>query len=127
MLIGGYLAVAELEEAVDLIVRREEPRGLFGRLESLHLALSSACRPMGVLGAIIEVSAGPMTNLGQDQLNIPQAQAEDVTKPDCMTDDLGREAIAGGRERGLTASGQLRRSATSRLYAAKVTMPRRGC
>jgi hypothetical protein len=33
--------------------------------------------------------------LGQDQLHVAQAQAEDVVEPYCMADDLGREAVAG--------------------------------
>ncbi len=33
--------------------------------------------------------------LGQDQLDIAQAQAEDVIKPYRMADDLGRKAVSG--------------------------------
>ena len=31
---------------------------------------------------------------GEDQLNIPEAQAEDVVEPDGVADDLGWEAVA---------------------------------
>ena len=34
------------EVTVDHCVRREEPLRLLGRLEALHLSLSSQCRPM---------------------------------------------------------------------------------
>ena len=30
----------------------------------------------------------------QQQLNIPQAEAEHVIQPDCVADDLGRKAVA---------------------------------
>jgi hypothetical protein len=33
--------------------------------------------------------------LGQDQLDIPQAQAEHMIEPHRMVDDLGREAVSG--------------------------------
>jgi hypothetical protein len=32
---------------------------------------------------------------GQDQLDVAQAQAEDVIQPDSVADDLGREAVSG--------------------------------
>lgn len=35
------------------------------------------------------------TSLGQDELNVAQAQAEDVIEPYGVADDLRREAVAG--------------------------------
>jgi len=34
------------------------------------------------------------TTFGQNQLNVPETQAEHVVQPDGMADDLGREAVA---------------------------------
>jgi hypothetical protein len=35
------------------------------------------------------------SSFGEDQLNVSEAQAEEVIEPDGMADDLGRKAVAG--------------------------------
>jgi hypothetical protein len=50
----------ELKVAVDPAVGRKHALRLLWRSEPLHLLLSSSCRLMRHLGAVIEVSALPM-------------------------------------------------------------------
>jgi hypothetical protein len=63
---GGKVIVAAVEEVVDLIVGGEETLRLPGRLEALHLPLSSACRLVGVFGSVIEPFMLPMRDAGHD-------------------------------------------------------------
>jgi hypothetical protein len=46
-----------MEMTVDECMRGEKVVGLFGRFESLHLALAAACRTMRVFGAIVQIPA----------------------------------------------------------------------
>ena len=52
--------------AVDNAVSRQEALGLPRRLEPLHLPLASTRRPVGVIGAVVEVAALPVLDLGHD-------------------------------------------------------------
>jgi hypothetical protein len=54
---GCKLVTAGMEMTVNERMSGEEVLGLSGRFKSLHLPLSSSCRPMRVLGPIIEISA----------------------------------------------------------------------
>ncbi len=62
----GHEVPPRSEVTVDHAVRRKEPLCLPGRLEVLHLALPAPGRAMRVLGTIVEVSAGPVSYIGQD-------------------------------------------------------------
>ena len=57
--------------AVDNAVSRQEALGLPRRLEPLHLPLAPMRRPVGVLGAVVEVAALPVLDLGHDQAAFP--------------------------------------------------------
>jgi hypothetical protein len=57
------------EMTVDHRVRRQEPLCLAGRLEPLHLPLSSSSGSMRTLGSIDQVPARPMRYIGQDRLS----------------------------------------------------------
>ena len=52
--------------AINHAVCREKTLCLFGRLEALHLPLSLSGGPMRVLGAVVQVSAAPMPDLGKE-------------------------------------------------------------
>ena len=52
---------------VDDRMRRQEPLRLIGRLEPLHLPLSSSRGSMRVFSSIIQVSARPMADIRQDR------------------------------------------------------------
>ncbi len=54
VLIRGNVVTAELEEVVDPVVAGEEALGVPGRLEALHLPLSSSRRLVRVLDAIVQ-------------------------------------------------------------------------
>jgi len=54
-----------MEVTVDEIVSGEEVPGLFGRFEPLHVALSSARRPMQILGPIVQISALSVLDAGE--------------------------------------------------------------
>src|SRR5215204_5013842 len=58
ILTGGAVIAAEVEEVVDLIVSGEEALSLAGRLEPLHLPLSSPGRLMRVLRSVVEMLWG---------------------------------------------------------------------
>jgi hypothetical protein len=68
--------------------------------------------------------ADHQASLGEKQLNVLRAQAEEVIKPDCMPDDLSREAIprvSGGIGRHLAILAQ---PPLSGHRSFNVTMPR---
>ena len=65
---------ADGKRAADEGISGEGVLRLFGRFEPLHLPLSSA--------------------RWQEQLHIPQAEAEHVVQPDSVADDLGGESVA---------------------------------
>ncbi len=54
-----------MKVAIDERMSGEELLGLDRRLEPLHLPFTSSRRPMGVLCAVVEVSALPMLDIGQ--------------------------------------------------------------
>src|SRR5438046_1539242 len=54
------------EMAVEDRMRGKDPLRLGGRLDALYLALASSSRLMRVLGAIIQIPARPMPDIGQD-------------------------------------------------------------
>src|SRR5215204_5114716 len=58
ILAGGAVIAAEVEEDVDPIVGGEEALSLAGRLEALHLPLSSSRRLMGVFRPVVEMLWG---------------------------------------------------------------------
>ena len=62
---GCQLMSAGTEVAVDEGVGGEEVLGLPRRFEPLHLPLSSSCRPMRVLGPIIQIPALSMLDARQ--------------------------------------------------------------
>ncbi len=53
------------EVTVDDGVRREKVLCLVARLEALHLPLPPSRRPMRVLGAVIQIAAGPVFDVGR--------------------------------------------------------------
>src|SRR4051812_40546371 len=54
VLAGGDVVAAEMEEIADLVVGGEETLCLAGRLEALHLPLSSPCRLVRVFRPVVE-------------------------------------------------------------------------
>src|SRR5919206_1535783 len=62
----GHPVATRTKVAVDRPVSREKALRLAGRLEPLHLALAATRRPMRVLGTIVQISALPMLDTGQD-------------------------------------------------------------
>jgi hypothetical protein len=52
---GGNVLAAEREEVVDLVMRREEPLGLAGGFEPLHLSLASSGRLVRVLRSVVQM------------------------------------------------------------------------
>ena len=61
----GHEMTTWSEVAVDHCMRGEEALRLARRLEALHLPLSSPGWPMRVLGSIIQIPAGSMTDIGK--------------------------------------------------------------
>ena len=51
------------EVAIDQSVRRQEPLCLTVRFEPLHLSLSSSCRSMRILSPIVQIPAGPVSDI----------------------------------------------------------------
>ena len=66
MVDGGQEVATEVEEVVELAVAGEEPLGMPRRLEPLHLPFASPRRLVRDLGPIVEVTALPMFDPGQD-------------------------------------------------------------
>ena len=64
--------------------------------------------------------------LGQDQLDVTQAQAEDVIQPHGVADDLGRETGAGDRTRVRVSCCQPRPAIVPVPAPANLTMPSKG-
>src|SRR5215208_7856240 len=54
VLAGGDVVAAEVEEIADVVVGGEETLCLAGRLEALHLPLSSPCRLVRVFRPVVE-------------------------------------------------------------------------
>src|SRR5215204_2070402 len=52
--VGGEVIAAEVEQVVDLIVGGEKALSLAGRLEALHLSLSSSSRLMRILRPVVQ-------------------------------------------------------------------------
>jgi hypothetical protein len=61
---GRHQMPTRTEMAIDHAVRREEPLGLPGQLEPLHLPLPSPRSLARVLCAVIQVADAPMQDLG---------------------------------------------------------------
>src|SRR5882757_6403418 len=61
--ICGQQVAAWMEVAMDECVSGEKVLGLPRRFESLHLAFSTSCRPMGVFRAIVQISTLSVFNL----------------------------------------------------------------
>ena len=55
---GGNVLAVEREEVVDLVVRREEPLGLAGGFEPLHLPFASTGRLVRILGSVVQTFPG---------------------------------------------------------------------
>jgi hypothetical protein len=51
---GSDVVTVEIKQVVDLIVSCEEPQGLAGRFELLHLLLSSARRLVRILRSVVQ-------------------------------------------------------------------------
>ena len=66
MLVGSEVMTAELEMVVDPAVGGEETLRVTRRLEALHLSLSSSCRLMRHLSAIVEIGALAVLDPRQD-------------------------------------------------------------
>jgi hypothetical protein len=71
------VVAAEMEEVVDRVVGGEEPLRLSGRLEPLHLPLSSSRRLMGVLRPVVETLVPAVLDPGY-QLPLRRAVAAEL-------------------------------------------------
>src|SRR5829696_9083268 len=77
MLDGGDVVAAEVEEVADLVVGREEPLRLAGRLEPLHLPFSSSRRLVRVLRPVVEALVPAALDPGH-QLTLGRAVAREL-------------------------------------------------
>jgi len=66
ILVGGQAIAAELEVVVDAALGVGEALRVTGRLEPLHLPLSSPGRLLRHLGAVVQITALPVLDPGQD-------------------------------------------------------------
>src|SRR5271166_5678468 len=98
----------------------------------LRFSQSFASRRQRLSQAIVRSTIqrfGSATNpdyatFSQEQLNIPQAEAEHMVQPDSMTDDLGGKAMAVVRVGGAVSCPQCWPSPVSLPDPVTVTMPR---
>ena len=63
----GHQMAPRPKVIVDQGMRRQEPLCLIGRLEPLHLPLSSSRGSMRILSSIVQVPARPMPDIGQNR------------------------------------------------------------
>ena len=63
----GHQMAPRPKVIVDYRMRRQEPLCLIGRLEPLHLPLSSSRGSMRILSSIVQVPARPMADIRQDR------------------------------------------------------------
>ena len=63
---GGHQVAAGMEVIINETMGGKEILSLTRRLKTLHLAFPAPCRPMRVLGSIVEIPALPMLNFWQD-------------------------------------------------------------
>src|SRR3712207_1235717 len=66
MVDGGQAMAAELEEVVDLAVAGGKSLGVARRLESLHLSFSSSCRLVRDFSLVVQVTALPVLDPGDE-------------------------------------------------------------
>src|SRR5215211_7860653 len=64
VLAGGDVVAAEVEEIVDLVVGGEESLSLAGRLEALHLPLSSSRRLVRILRPVVQALVPAVLDTG---------------------------------------------------------------
>jgi hypothetical protein len=78
---------ARMEVAMDECVSGEEVLGLRGRFEPLHLPFASSCRPMRILGPVVQISALSVLDAGK------QLTPSDTIAPQLVSHDHPRDVL----------------------------------